>query len=131
MNQSNIVAVHPKNPGGRPTKRSPERLAILVDAIARGLTDQQAANLVGISRSTLAEWLKAGDRFSDTIKKARAERLLHRLRLIEAGAIAWILERNYGSQFARPREIGQIGPPHARGEAESWLNEAGSLLLLM
>ena len=115
-----------KHPGGRPTKRTPALLRILSDVIAAGLTDEHAAALAGISRSTLALWLKAEGEFSDAIKKARAARLFERLRLVESGcrnwqAVAWILERAYGSQFARPKAANRL-KHHAANEPDSATN---------
>ena len=91
---------------GRPSRRTPALIAQIADAIAEGLTNAEAAALAGIAESTLDEWAKL-EEFSGPIKKAKAQRLLERLRFIRSGkpgwqAVAWILERCYGRRFANP-----------------------------
>jgi hypothetical protein len=98
-----------KHPGGRPTKRTPDRVRRLAKAIADGLPDEYACALVGITRETLQQWRSDPDfkEFSATIKTVQAKRLLKRLAVIEAGgpgwqSTAWILERCYAKEFCRP-----------------------------
>jgi hypothetical protein len=98
-----------KHPGGRPTKRTPDRVKRLAKAIADGLPDEYACALVGITRETLHQWRTDPDfkEFSDAIKTAQAKRLLKRLAVIEAGGVGWqstcwILERCYAKEFCRP-----------------------------
>ena len=84
---------------GRPTKRTPEAVAKIAEAIASGLTDREAGLLAGIRHDTMSEWRKDPE-FSEAIEKATAERLLLRLNRIEAGeqgwqGTAWALERIY------------------------------------
>ena len=91
---------------GRPTKRTPEVVAKIAEAIASGLTDREAGLLAGIRHDTMTEWRKDPE-FSEAIEKATAERLLTRLERIEAGGqgwqgTAWALERLYPHRFARP-----------------------------
>ena len=100
------TAPPPRKPG-RPTKATPTTLAILADAIATGLTDEQAADLAGLAVSTVRAWRTAEGEFSAAVKKATALRLAARLARIEAGApgwqgVAWILERTMRGQFAPP-----------------------------
>jgi hypothetical protein len=63
---------------GRPTKRTPEVVAKIAEAIASGLTDREAGLLAGIRHDTMTEWRKDPE-FSEAIEKATAERLLTRL----------------------------------------------------
>ena len=84
---------------GRPTKCTPEVVAKIAQAIAVGLTDEEASLLAGINPDTMTEWRKDSE-FSGAIKRATAERLLMRLERIEAGeqgwqGTAWALERLY------------------------------------
>ena len=84
---------------GRPTKRTPEVVAKIAEAIASGLTDREAGLLAGIRHDTMTEWRKDPE-FSEAIEKATAERLLTRLERIEAGeqgwqGTAWALEKLY------------------------------------
>ena len=55
---------------GRPTKRSPEVIAKIAEAVAKGLTDEEAALLAGINPDTMTEWRKDPE-FSGAIKRAR------------------------------------------------------------
>jgi hypothetical protein len=63
---------------GRPTKRTPEVVARIAEAVAIGLTDEEAALLAGINPDTMTEWRKDPE-FSGAIKRATAQRLLLRL----------------------------------------------------
>ena len=73
---------------GRPTKRTPEMVAKVAEAVAIGLTDEEASLLAGIDPDTMTEWRKDPE-FSGAIKRATAERLLLRLERIEAGEQGW------------------------------------------
>jgi hypothetical protein len=91
---------------GRPTKRTPEVIAKIAEAVAIGLTDEEASLLAGINPDTMTEWRKESE-FSGAIKRATAQRLLLLLKRIEAGeqgwqGTAWALERLHPSRFARP-----------------------------
>jgi hypothetical protein len=97
---------------GRPTKRTPEVVAKIAEAIAIGLTDEEASLLAAIDPDTMTEWRKDPE-FSGAVKKATAQRLLLRLERIEAGVpgwqdTAWALERLYPARFARPEVLNQI-----------------------
>ena len=97
---------------GRPTKRTLEVVAKIAEAVAIGLTDEEASLLAGIDPDTMTEWRKDPE-FSGAIKKATAQRLLLRLERIEAGeqgwqGTAWALERLYPHRFARPEVMNQI-----------------------
>ena len=56
----------------------------LAEAVAIGLTDEEAALLAEINPDTMTEWRKDPE-FSEAIKRATAQRLLLRLERIEAG----------------------------------------------
>ena len=105
---------------GRPTKRSPEVIAKIAEAVAKGLTDEEAALLAGINPDTMTEWRKDPE-FSGAIKRAEVRRLLLRLERIEAGeqgwqGTAWALERIYPARFARPEVLNQIAVVKASAE---------------
>ena len=108
---------------GRPTKRTPEVVAKIAEAIAIGLTDEEASLLAGINPDTMTEWRKDPE-FSGAIKRATAERLLMRLERIESGAqgwqgTAWGLERLYPARFARPEVTNQIAVVNQGGKVST------------
>jgi hypothetical protein len=43
---------------GRPTKRTPEVIAKIAEAVAIGLTDREAGLLAGVRHDTITEWRK-------------------------------------------------------------------------
>jgi hypothetical protein len=95
-----------KHPGGRPTKKTPQMVAKIADAVASGLSDEYVAALVGIDRPTLSVW-RNDPEFSNAIKSAEASRLKIRLARIESGAdgwqgTAWFVERKYPQEWSRP-----------------------------
>ena len=108
---------------GRPTKRTPEVVAKIAEAVAIGLTDEEAAVLAGINPDTMTEWRKDPE-FSGAIKRATAERLLMRLERIESGeqgwqGTAWALERLYPQRFARPEVMNQIAVVNQGGKVST------------
>jgi hypothetical protein len=106
---------------GRPTKRTPEVVARIAEAIAKGLTDREAGLLAGVRHDTMTEWRKERE-FSEAIERATAQRLLLRLGRVEAGeqgwqGTAWALERLHPARFARPEVLNQIAVVNAGGKA--------------
>jgi hypothetical protein len=106
---------------GRPTKRTPEVVAKIAEAVAIGLTDREAGLLAGVRHDTMTEWRKERE-FSEAIERATAQRLLLRLGRIEAGeqgwqGTAWALERLHPSRFARPEVMNQIAVVNQTGKA--------------
>jgi hypothetical protein len=106
---------------GRPTKRTPEVVAKIAEAVAIGLTDREAGLLAGIRHDTMTEWRKDPE-FSEAIERATAQRLLLRLGRVEAGeqgwqGTAWALERLHPSRFARPEVMNQIAVVNQTGKA--------------
>jgi hypothetical protein len=95
-----------KHPGGRPTKRTPEIVDRIAEAISYGLTNEDAACLVGINDETLERWFKLSE-FCGIVKRAVVERKLIRLKRIDSGAegwqgTAWTMERQYPREWSRP-----------------------------
>jgi hypothetical protein len=106
---------------GRPTKRTPEVVAKIAEAVAIGLTDREAGLLAGVRHDTMTEWRKDPE-FSEAIERATAQRLLLRLGRVEAGeqgwqGTAWALERLHPARFARPEVLNQIAVVNAGGKA--------------
>jgi hypothetical protein len=104
---------------GRPTKRTPEVVAKIAEAVAIGLTDREA----GVRHDTMTEWRKDPE-VSEAIERATAQRLLLRLGRIEAGeqgwqGTAWALERLHPAPFARPEVMNQIAVVNQAGKASA------------
>lgn len=94
---------------GRPSKLTPAVMAKLKEAFALGLTDDQAASVVGVSDMTLTTW-KRNPSFMAEIRGAVNERLMLRLKRIEAGengwqGCGWLLERLLPRQWAKPEVL--------------------------
>ena len=87
---------------GRPTKRTTEVVTRIAEAIAIGLTDEEAGLLAGINPDTMSEWRKDPE-FSGAIKRATAERLLMRLE----------------HRFSRPEVMNQIAVVNQGGNAST------------
>jgi len=91
---------------GAPTKKTPEVVAKIAQAISLGMTDEEAAGYAGISDLTLTTWRKDPE-FLSRIKNAVATRLAMRLSRIESGVdgwqgSAWLAERLMPSRYSRP-----------------------------
>lgn len=115
--------------GGRPTKLNYEVQEKIIQAIKAGNYIETAAAYAGISKSTLYDWLKRGERekqrvaknpsyrirksekiyveFSDAVEKALAEAEMRDVLLIGKAAeeqwqaAAWRLERKFPERWGR------------------------------
>ena len=97
-------------PKGRKSKFTAPVKKRIIEALTAGTTYEIAAQYAGISRSTLYEWIKKGEKeedttyrtFYDNIKKAEAEgAVVHLGTIAQASkkdwkAAAWLLERRHG-----------------------------------
>ena len=97
-------------PKGRKSKFTTPVKDRIIEALRAGTTYEITAQYAGISRSTLFEWIKKGEKeedtayrtFYDNIKKAEAEgAVVHLGTIAQASAkdwkaAAWILERRHG-----------------------------------
>ncbi len=97
-------------PKGRKSKFTAPVKNRIIEALRAGTTYEIAAQYAGISRSTLYEWIKKGEKsatgtyrtFYDNIKKAEAEGAVVHLGTISQAskkdwkAAAWLLERRHG-----------------------------------
>ena len=91
---------------GAPTKKTPEMLSRISEAVSLGLTDEETCNFVGIETDTLVRWKKDPE-FYGAIKGAIATRLVLRLKKIEMGAdgwqgAAWLTERLMPQRYSKP-----------------------------
>jgi hypothetical protein len=98
-----------KHPGGRPSKRTPERVKKIAELIAAGLPDEYACAVAGINRDTLWQWKNDPEynEYSDVIKAAVGARLIKRLSFVDSGlpgwqGAAWMIERIHAKHFCRP-----------------------------
>ena len=90
---------------GRPTKLDEPMAAKICEGLSYGLTNQQTADLAGISASTLHNWLE-DEVLAHRVAGARAQRDLVRLKRIENGdagwqGCAWLLERSNPQLWGR------------------------------
>lgn len=89
----------------------------LIEEIARlkehGLTEKAICECVGISQATLCNWKnnpKTKNHFEliERLKKAQKEHRISLIKRIEEGSVndwraaAWLLERTYPEEFAKP-----------------------------
>lgn len=118
-----------KNKGGRPTKLDERTQEKIISAIKAGNYIETAAAYAGISKNTLYEWLKRGERekqrveksnkakikkseeiyviFTDAVEKALAEAEMRDVLIIgkaaekEWQAAAWRLERKFPDRWGK------------------------------
>lgn len=102
---------------GAKTKLTPEVQKTITDAIQLGSTYVLAAQAGGIDYSTMAMWMRKGQRgpgeyrtFFEALKKAEGQRASRWLAVIEKAAsegewqaAAWKLERLYPETYGRKR----------------------------
>lgn len=119
--------------GGRPTKLTKEVQAKICNAIRAGNYMETASAYAGISKSTLYEWLRRGERekqrvaennrarirkseqiyveFSDSVEKALAESEVRDVALIAKAsetqwqAAAWRLERRFPERWGKKDNV--------------------------
>jgi hypothetical protein len=101
---------------GRPTLLTPELQASICKEIEAGLTYEDAAELNGITRKTLSEWVAKGRAgadpyraFGDAVIAARAKAKADAIKAVRAGVMmnqapdwkaeAWFLERTFPDQY--------------------------------
>lgn len=96
---------------GRPSKRSPEREAKILEAVEVGNYLETAARLGGICYDTLNEWRKAYPAFSDALEKARAQAEATAVAIVREAALTkweaagWYLERSFPDKYGRRTRV--------------------------
>mgnify|MGYP006275736359 CR=1 FL=1 len=106
---------------GRPTKRTPETVKKLCDAIRLGACYSDACGFAGISFDTFNEWRKDFPEFLEAVKEAEGAGRVQLIAKIQKAAndgnwqaAAWMLERrdpqNYGRTM-RTQVTGADGGP--------------------
>ena len=80
----------------------------LRDKILRGLTDQQACELVGVDYDTYSRWLVAYPQFRDFIRRVKAQVEFDALEYMHDAmdggiwqAASWFLERKYPQRYGK------------------------------
>lgn len=82
-------------------KASVERLTIILQAIADGLTYADAAKLAGVDQDTITNWKKISSEFSEEIEKMEIQFKREQVDTIRKAskrnwtASAWLLERKF------------------------------------
>lgn len=71
---------------GRPTKYTEEIATAICLAVATGVPEVLAAQAAGIGKSTLTDWKRNRQPFSEAVKRARAEAVQRRVERIEKAA---------------------------------------------
>ena len=94
----------------RPTKKTPDVKARVIQATRLGATRARAADAAGIAERTLYEMLAEDTQFAQAIKLAEGEAAVKALTAIQRAAsgrnaqwqaAAWLLERRYPHEYGR------------------------------
>jgi hypothetical protein len=101
---------------GRPTKRTPERKAAILNSLRLGNTRRAAASFAEIDHATFYRWLEQDATFSDAVEKAEADaetRFLGNIAKAAADgtwtAAAWWLERRRPDDYRRREALEMTG----------------------
>ena len=95
----------------KPYKMTPERVAIILEALGDGMTQRDASMLAGISEDTLCIWKRTNSEFSEQMGQKAIEYKRKMMKRIEkAGekdwkATAWLLERKFKKDFSADPEL--------------------------
>lgn len=104
---------------GRPTDCTPERTAIIVEALRKGCYMTEAAAVAGVTLTTLNLWCRKGREghgepyasFALAVKDAKSYAVTSLLSIIREHAKenwqagAWILERRHYKQWGRKSQV--------------------------
>lgn len=107
---------------------SDETWSFVLECIANGLSNIDACNAAGISKTAFYDKRNADSDFSDALKKAEVKFKLSNLRnIIKAGkrhwqASAWLLERKFKKEFSRV-EFQENLPDEFAGKSDAELNK--------
>lgn len=104
---------------GAPSKKTPDRVSVLLNLLAEGNYRATAIRAAGITKETFSRWLREDHAFSDAVEKAEAQALAWHLANIKRAATdgtwqasAWYLERkapgDWGRQDRRPEGVEQV-----------------------
>ena len=88
--------------GGRPTKRTPQRMALILEVLRSGGTIAGAAGAAEVSQATVYRWLRADARFRDAVKRAEAGAELRFTTAVTAAAMGRPAQYDDAGQLIRP-----------------------------
>ena len=98
--------------GGRPSKKTPETMQAIYDALISGGTLTDSAKAAGVGRKTVYDWMATDPEFAERVEDAKLERRKLYLQKIQAAAengawqaAAWILERTMPEEFSRNAKV--------------------------
>src|SRR6516162_1791528 len=97
-----------KSKGGRPSKKTPDRVTLLLEAIARGLPYNMACVLSGLSFRTFCDWRQQDPSFAQKVDCAGAKAIERHLQLLDEAApnnpkiSMWFLERRDPEHWGSP-----------------------------
>ena len=111
--KSNGTAMQKRRPG-RPSKLTPQVVAMILTAIRCGASNRIACEGAGICPETLCAWKRRGEaepgseysEFLQRLTRARQEGRISRLAMIQKAAkmdwraAAWLLERDMPDEFS-------------------------------
>lgn len=113
---------------GAPTKKNPETIRKILEALTQGASLEHAAQYAGINHQTLRNWRFSDQEFFDECEKARAKMEVGMLAVISNAAIkgqwqaaAWKLERifpeRYGRKFQPLAMATEVNEDHTPGKS--------------
>lgn len=94
--------------GGRPTKRTAERIGRILEAAVQHQTKTACARYGGVSLDTLNRWLERDDEFREQYEAAVIQgemslvRIVHKAARTDATKAIWLLKTRYGWKEASP-----------------------------
>jgi hypothetical protein len=123
------------------SKKTPERIAAITQALRAGNTRRAAAQYAEIDHATLYRWLEDDATFRDAVEKAEADsevRFVAQVAQAATGgtwqAAAWWLERRRGVDWKRQETVEVTGSANAplvvKQEGQNGTNVADTLAVL-
>ena len=91
---------------GRPTKATPDRVALLIRCLEQGMTRRASCALAGIAEQTFHNWLAQGNGFLEAVQKAEAtfeHDMVAGIRTEPKGKM-WLLERRLRKDWEPPKQ---------------------------
>ncbi len=90
------------------SKRTPDRMKRIMQALELGATYEIAANAAGVSVNTLRRWMKEDEDFGDMCRESESKAAVRWLAKIEQAAsagdwhaAAWKLERRFAKDYGK------------------------------